>query len=459
MTVAPSRVITSLELQADGEAYDTRSSCRSCAQSRRGAVASIVLVAIGMVLVLASAQRLMISRRARAAVKTESVMPASILVAPLQLPSEHAVALSTLPPTAPSSPSLPSLPPSLPPSTPPLPPPVLSPPVLPPPTGPPASIAIASAINARFANGRPSNDIAAAGVVVRLVDPSRCAMCAEEIMMSSRLDARVRALHTLTRDPALAQSDDERVTRPLARFLLRCAWRNAHSDSERPWLPCTAGWCAQFGAHFAATLINAHAPYLYAKSGVSQKWADKDESTGFVIHPTAAHLQCAYYSDGSTMWKLCDGTDARCVSGCPPPSPASWCHEFDSTRGWEWYCGWRPYHLDQMMRQQLDAFAWANCPSDPCYNELVLQPDALVAALPYSIEAVFYPSYATPAQRAHARRVHARILSDHALSDERLPLLMYTPPWTLPGDGDGAVNESSSSDAPAESLPFIIVHS
>ena len=111
------------------------------------------------------------------------------------------------PPTPPSPPVPPHPPPSLPPDTPPSLPPPLSPP-------PPRSAAeITAALNKRFREGRPTNDVATAGVFV------------------SQFDGML--------------------------------------DQGRPWLPCNPGsWCSNNGYadRFSGSVINRRLPNIYHPS-------------------------------------------------------------------------------------------------------------------------------------------------------------------------------------------------
>ena len=118
---------------------------------------------------------------------------------------------------------------------------------------------IVDAINARFAQGGPSDDIARAGVLIRAFDE---------------------------------------ITHP-----------------ELPWLPCPMVWkgralsCGKFGDRFPSTLLYPGQTDIYSKG-----------EGGFVINPSGVAILCSYDHDGLTMKpeKLCHppGVSNTCIPGC-----------------------------------------------------------------------------------------------------------------------------------------------
>ena len=117
-------------------------------------------------------------------------------------------------------------------STPPPPRPLSSPPSSPPPPPPPAPRLPPPVLNARFAQGRPSDDIATAGVLIRQFD--------------------------------------------------------SLSNEGKPWLPCRGSgsleWCRKYGDRFPSSIVNQEARKLYyGESGIG----------GFVLSATAEYW-CAY---------------------------------------------------------------------------------------------------------------------------------------------------------------------
>ena len=89
-------------------------------------------------------------------------------------------------------------------------------------------------LNHAFAAGRPSQELASAGVVARLFDPSE--------------------------------------------------------KPDEPWLPCPGGssiWCRVYGDRMPCSIINAQAPHLYAKGDSKQG--------GFLLQP-AVHNQSRTHS-------------------------------------------------------------------------------------------------------------------------------------------------------------------
>jgi hypothetical protein len=114
------------------------------------------------------------------------------------------------------------------------------------------------ALNRRFRDGRPSDDLASSGVLVRQFDT---------------LD-----------------------------------------DASKKWLPCPPegnnNWCMQFSDRWPTSIINANQLALYYGPGKG----------GLIIAPTV-ELFCAYPSDGNSMEKVCDplfGDGETCIPGCYP---------------------------------------------------------------------------------------------------------------------------------------------
>ena len=172
----------------------------------------------------------------------------------LPIPSPEVKPASRLPPPSPSPSPSPSSPPPLP--TPPMTPMPLSPlpplpppsPLLPPPPPPPpwrlpdGSSSVLDLINARFIAGRPTNDLASAGVLVRTID--------------------------------------------------------GLEDPVQPWMPCASGekWlamCSRFNNRFPTSLLWPGHTEIYRGS----------DQGGFVLRSTEARVQCAYHADGTTMSK------------------------------------------------------------------------------------------------------------------------------------------------------------
>ena len=126
-----------------------------------------------------------------------------------------------------------------------------------------------------------------------------------------------------------------------------------------PWLACiTPGlWCNDISDRFPATILHPYASWLYKKEGGGR---DRNPP-GFIVHPNAAKLLCAYPSDGSSMSKVCVGDDRAPGSGCIPGCPrldalGDWCHDVD-----QWCVAWAPELLDDMLVQQVKRLRNAWC--------------------------------------------------------------------------------------------------
>lgn len=252
-----------------------------------------------------------------------------------------------------------------------------TPPTTPPPPlpSPDRTDAVIAALNRRFERGEPSADLASAGVLMRVIDEL--------------------------------------------------------GDPKAQWLPCPASaWCEHLADRMPASLVNRHAPRLYAGG----EWRG-----GFVMRPDAATVLCAYHADGSTQDKLCSprGVSADCVPGCPTGhASAHWCASQD-----DWQCAWRADQIDEALRQGANAAheRWEKAdkadrqPRDaiePEYNELIIDPSSFVEALPGAVEAffVFGQSLAPLSANMRAmRRVRAAFLQRYDLSEDEVPMLRYAP--------------------------------
>ena len=242
-------------------------------------------------------------------------------------------------------------------------------------------------INERFDGGAPSNDIASAGIVTHMIDPS--------------------------------------------------------SDLDRPWLMCTADWCQQYADRLPATLLHPGARMFYTKRG------DHSISslTGLILHPDFVSILCAYPSDGSTMDRLCLGSDADSGSGCIPGCPNRWSEVEWCTEQQPWNCAWAADGLKNMMEEQVEGLKTASCNNIKCYNELVLDPRQFISMLPQAIEAMFYPTWASEDQIKFARAVRAGFVGLYELDADAFPLLEYDPdqkesPFTIVVKGPDEVTWS-----------------
>jgi hypothetical protein len=125
-------------------------------------------------------------------------------------------------------------------------------------------------INARFFNGRPSNDLGEAGVLIHMDD---------------------------------GQTEHGQP------------WVKAPGHQPEPWKVCHLGWCK--GAdHISCSLINAHTPATYGAG------------MGMLLSPRATKIACSYASDGGTQ-----GVRQGSVGGCrdrkPCTSQVYWGCQFD----------------------------------------------------------------------------------------------------------------------------------
>lgn len=154
-------------------------------------------------------------------------------------------------PPAPQPPPSPSPPPPTP-SPPPLQPPL---PAAPPPAHPIPISQIVAGLNDRFERGEPSNDLAAAGVIVRQFDD---------------LDASA-----------------------------------GMSSSGAPWQPCpSSAWCHVYADRWPTSIVNTEQRHLFfergSRFGVGPKTSPSTGTVGGIImDPRKVEILCAYPQDGN----------------------------------------------------------------------------------------------------------------------------------------------------------------
>lgn len=140
------------------------------------------------------------------------------------------------------------------------------------------------------------------------------------------------------------------------------------------WLPCsdTGYWCAGYEVS-SASLINHRLPHWF-----NEDWA------GVVLSPTALSplsesIRCAFAYDAGTM-------------GDPSGCPGMECDDGFASLA---YCHWGSDQLGAMLQQHEELEGSGNdrpCGQSECdYNEVVLDADFWVRALPSVVAAIFFP--------------------------------------------------------------------
>ena len=186
---------------------------------------------------------------------------------------------------------------------------------------------------------------------------------------------------------------------------------DAMHQPQAPWLPCRpADWCYFAGAdRFSGSVLWPQRTGLWS-----------NDLPGFVIHPAAVELRCAYSGDGSTQHP-----------GDPCPSRGEHGSSLNGHVSIEWCmwrnpngdggCAWRPGKLDDAMRQH--AYMGGR------YNELVIEYAPFVAHLPASVEAIFLTPTTSADEQARALRVRSAFRAAFAdqLAHDATPLVMYDP--------------------------------
>lgn len=235
-------------------------------------------------------------------------------------------------------------------------------------------------ITHRFATGRPSSDLQAAGVVMRAFDE--------------------------TVKPTTAQ--------------------------QQPWATFTRRKGAEWHMS-SASIVNHRLPYFFLGDVGHEQSPDLawEGHAGFIIAPEAAQasLVCMYPKDGSSMQLRCYGRhDASgpdsCVPGCVKPKKRGWCPHGTSGIAPHRNCATAPTGLRHMMQLQeeytmafLNDSSHRDCARGCCvyprcqlYNELVLNSTALLEHLPGAVEAVYFvdAGYASNERRQASGETMAR---------------------------------------------------
>ena len=137
---------------------------------------------------------------------------------------------------------------------------------------------------------------------------------------------------------------------------------------------------------------------------------------GFILRPQFTTIFCAFGGDGGTRGKVCHppGLSPTCVPGCQTRLRDQWCDPYSDVARDGWCNGypWRPEDLGTMLQRYHNPYA-----------EAVMDSSTWIDNLPWSIEAVFFPSTATPKAEAEAREIHTNFAKAFGLTKREAPLL------------------------------------
>ena len=258
-------------------------------------------------------------------------------------------------------------------------------------------------LNDRFAQGHPTSNVSAAGLVVHQFDGVGLVQMLQETAIRNRLPAE----------------------------------RTGNVTTAVPWLPCPEdSWCSKFADRFSASVVSRRSPYMLS-----------DGAPGVILAPATVSraLLCAWANDGHSMteeltcmppgavwmgrdvghWRF--ESSANCTPGCyrpltaqelarnttRPPRKVRWCRPGSGA-----WCPWRPDSLSDMLeqserqnreRQKHSRWATSCNQQGGCrYNELVLAAEQWVHDLPGTIEAFFVPKGSPHAERT--RILHSQFL-------------------------------------------------
>lgn len=248
--------------------------------------------------------------------------------------------------------------------------------------------AVMDGINSRFAKGGPSNDLAAAGVLIH-------------------------------------------------------QWDNTE-DSNAMWMPCPAtDWCGSFSDRWSTSLVNAMSP----KRPADQTLVLFSYNTGgFILSPDANSVLCSSPLDLASSERICDpvGVSKDCIPGCftkETNGTACWCDEQEPDKTcpnrnettMPSSCVWQPDHLADMLKLQEVTLKGTT------YNEVVIDAGMYTLKPDVALEAFFYIAsdecFRNPACKDQTTAIHAQFLAKFGRTATETPLLVlnatnFTAPFT-----------------------------
>lgn len=245
--------------------------------------------------------------------------------------------------------------------------------------------AVMNGINSRFAKGGPSNDLAAAGVLIH-------------------------------------------------------QWDNTE-DQNAKWMPCPAtDWCKAFSDRWSTSLVNAMSPRRSADHSLV---LFSYITGGFILSPDANRVLCSSPSDLGSMDRICDpvGVSKDCIPGCfteETNGTACWCDETPETMcpsrdptAKPSSCVWQADHLVDMLTLQEVTHKGTT------YNEVVIDAATYSLKPDVALEAFFYIPTAeclkNPSCKDQTAAAHTRFLAKFGRTAAETPLLMLdTTDFTAP---------------------------
>ena len=215
-------------------------------------------------------------------------------------------------------------------------------------------------INERFWNGKPSNDLAEAGLLVRQFDGL----------------------------------DD--------------------MDHGKRWLPCPKGaWCGGLRDRWAATIINKDVNALYYGT---------DSVGGLILEADVVKLNCAYPEDGNSMApsKICGtigGDGTTCIPGCSPVGEQ--CHEV----GHLYSCSFPPHKLKDALEGQKTLHGAHDTHGGYRNNEVVVDLIDFTERLPAGIAGFFFMKN-NEHDKQEIQKAHRDFISQYKFPRQAAPPLM-----------------------------------
>lgn len=233
-------------------------------------------------------------------------------------------------------------------------------------------------LNARFTNGRFSNNLKEAGVIIHQFD----------------------------------------------------AMEDPNPDGE-PWVPGVGRW--DTGDRISAAMVYKNMVKDPGGHISVYSW----DLAGYILNPDYNELWCAFPYDVGSLRFTCypRGKSDHCTPGC---NRMNWCQDFTSIDS---DCPWPPDQLAMAMEQRDMASVRGWKPmakmwdDGKFYSELIFNADHFIEHLPHAIEAFFYISencemgksdvYDGPKCGDYAKGAHANYLRHFNLSAEEVPLVHF----------------------------------
>ena len=197
------------------------------------------------------------------------------------------------------------------------------------------------------------------------------------------------------------------------------------------WMPCprvcayngaeAKCWCDAQSDRLSASLVNRNVPPTAKLGEIPVYKLDDAKGVGLIFHPSYARVLCSYAEDVHSYNFQCTppGVTRECVPGCM--TDGVWNHN-----------AWRLVPGVQSMLRAFEARETRMGASE--YNEVIVDAQAFEAALPQSLEAIYYHEEIDGA-RDLARSMQIALAEHLGKKDGRAvpPIVRFNPTrWNAP---------------------------